>query len=110
MQRNRLSGETICCSMRRIPSLGTPGRASARGGGRPLTMFLTPLTQEPIFGGTYFPKRAQHGLPAFRDLLLRVADYYREHRAEIAAQGLELRAAFARRRALRELRCRFPEP
>ncbi len=43
-------------------------------GGWPLTMFLTPA-QQPFFGGTYFPKSARHGLPAFGDLLRRVAQY-----------------------------------
>src|ERR671921_153743 len=34
-----------------------------RGGGWPLTMFLSP-DQKPFFGGTYFPKEPRHGLPA----------------------------------------------
>ncbi|MDE1922751.1 MAG: thioredoxin domain-containing protein [Gammaproteobacteria bacterium] len=63
-------------------------------GGWPLTMFLTPDGQQPFFGGTYFPKDASHGLPAFRDLLVRVAAYYSAHRAEIDAQTEPLRAAF----------------
>src|SRR6185312_7998790 len=50
-----------------------------RSGGWPLTMFLTPDDRRPFFGGTYFPKEARFGLPAFRELLLRVARYYREH-------------------------------
>jgi hypothetical protein len=63
-------------------------------GGWPLTMFLTPQEQ-PFFGGTYFPKEPRYGMPAFRDLLKRVAAYYREQRAEIAAQSRELQAALA---------------
>src|SRR5487761_1933912 len=63
-------------------------------GGWPLTMFLTPDRQQPFFGGTYFPKTAGHGLPAFRDLLVRVAAFYSTHRAEIDAQTEPLRAAF----------------
>ena len=63
-------------------------------GGWPLTMFLTPDRQQPFFGGTYFPKTAGHGLPPFRDLLVRVAAYYSTHRAEIDAQTESLRAAF----------------
>jgi hypothetical protein len=63
-------------------------------GGWPLTMFLTPQEQ-PFFGGTYFPKEPRHGMPAFRDLLRRVAEYYRERGEEIAAQSLELQAALA---------------
>ena len=66
-----------------------------RSGGWPLTMFLTPDDQRPFFGGTYFPKEARYGLPAFRDLLLRVADYYREHQGELRKQNEALMAAFA---------------
>jgi hypothetical protein len=63
-------------------------------GGWPLTMFLTP-DQTPFFGGTYFPKEARYGMPAFTDLLKRVAAYYRERGAEIGSQGAELRQALA---------------
>ena len=56
-----------------------------RSGGWPLTMFLTHDDQRPFFGGTYFPKEARYGLPAFKDLLLRVAEYYREHETELRA-------------------------
>jgi uncharacterized protein YyaL (SSP411 family) len=64
-------------------------------GGWPLTMFLTPGDQTPFFGGTYFPKEARFGLPAFGDLLRRVAEYYHDHGTEIAAQNAQLRQAFA---------------
>jgi uncharacterized protein len=63
-------------------------------GGWPLTMFLTPREQ-PFFGGTYFPKEARYGMPAFRDLLKRVAQYYHQEGEEIAAQGAQLQAALA---------------
>jgi uncharacterized protein YyaL (SSP411 family) len=63
-------------------------------GGWPLTMFLTP-DQTPFFGGTYFPKEARYGMPAFGDLLRRVADYYRGHAAEIQGQSEQLKLAFA---------------
>jgi uncharacterized protein YyaL (SSP411 family) len=66
-----------------------------RGGGWPLTMFLTHDDQRPFFGGTYFPKEARHGLPAFKDVLLRVAEYYREHAAALRSQNAALMAAFA---------------
>jgi len=65
-----------------------------RGGGWPLTMFLTHDDQRPFFGGTYFPKEARHGLPAFKDVLLRVAEYYREHAADLRKQNEALMAAF----------------
>jgi uncharacterized protein YyaL (SSP411 family) len=65
-------------------------------GGWPLTMFLTPGEQTPFFGGTYFPKEARYGMPAFGDLLRRVAQYYHSHDAEIAAQNEQLKLAFTR--------------
>src|SRR5213078_1234750 len=66
-----------------------------RGGGWPLTMFLTHDDQRPFFGGTYFPKEARYGLPAFRDVLLRVVKYYRDHAAELRSQNDALMSAFA---------------
>src|ERR1700733_1150369 len=64
-------------------------------GGWPLTMFLSPKKQEPFFGGTYFPKDARFGLPAFGDLLRRVAEYYRGQSAQIEAQSAQLQTALA---------------
>jgi uncharacterized protein YyaL (SSP411 family) len=58
-----------------------------RGGGWPLTMFLDGDDQRPFFGGTYFPKEARYGMPAFGDLLKNVASYYAEKREEIRAQN-----------------------
>jgi uncharacterized protein YyaL (SSP411 family) len=58
-----------------------------RGGGWPLTMFLTHDDQKPFFGGTYFPDQARYGMPAFSTLLKRVAEYYREQRDELRAQN-----------------------
>ena len=58
-----------------------------RGGGWPLTMFLSPRDQRPFFGGTYFPPEPKYGMPAFRDLLRRVAQYYREHGEDVRRQG-----------------------
>jgi uncharacterized protein len=66
-----------------------------RSGGWPLTMFLTHDDQKPFFGGTYFPKEARYGLPAFKDLLLRVADYYAQHAPELRAQNEALMSALA---------------
>ncbi|MBS0387853.1 MAG: thioredoxin domain-containing protein [Proteobacteria bacterium] len=56
-----------------------------RGGGWPLTMFLMHDDQRPFFGGTYFPPVPRHGMPAFSTLLNHVADYYRDHEAELRA-------------------------
>jgi len=65
-----------------------------RSGGWPLTMFLTHDDQRPFFGGTYFPKEPRHGLPAFKDLLQRVAAYYRERGPELRKQNEALMTAF----------------
>ena len=66
-----------------------------RAGGWPLTMFLAPDDLTPFFGGTYFPKEPRFGLPAFPDLLVYVERYFREHRAELTAQGPRLREILA---------------
>src|SRR5438045_5399735 len=51
-------------------------------GGWPMTVFLTP-EGEPFFGGTYFPPEPRHGLPAFKQVLLGVAEAWREQREEV---------------------------
>jgi uncharacterized protein YyaL (SSP411 family) len=66
-----------------------------RTGGWPLTMFLTP-EGAPFFGGTYFPKQARYGMPAFPDLCERIAAIWRDKRAEIGAQNEQVLQAFAR--------------
>lgn len=66
-----------------------------RSGGWPLTMFLDPEDRRPFFGGTYFPKDARYGMPAFGELLSSVATYYRERRDEVRAQGDRLIDVFA---------------
>ena len=65
-----------------------------RGGGWPLTMFLTPQ-QEPFFGGTYFPKTSRYGLTGFAELLPQLARAYREQGDAIAKQNERLREALA---------------
>ena len=67
-----------------------------RPGGWPLTMFLTPDDLTPFFGGTYFPPSPRHGLPAFRDLLVRVVDFLATHGDEVAKQNQSLRDALVR--------------
>jgi len=66
-----------------------------RAGGWPLTMFLSPQGV-PFFGGTYFPRSARSGMPAFPDLCERIAAIWREKRAEIEAQNAEVLDALAR--------------
>ncbi len=61
-----------------------------RGGGWPLTVFLTPDGQVPFFAGTYFPKQPRHGLPSFKELLNGVSGFYRDNRADIERQNASL--------------------
>ncbi len=58
-----------------------------RPGGWPLTMFLMPDDHMPFFGGTYFPNQSRHNLPAFADLLRRVAEVYQTQRDELRQQN-----------------------
>jgi uncharacterized protein YyaL (SSP411 family) len=66
-----------------------------RPGGWPLTMFLSP-DGTPFFGGTYFPRTARYGMPAFAELCERIGALWRERRADIEAQNSELAQALAR--------------
>ena len=64
-----------------------------RPGGWPLTMFLMPEDQTPFFGGTYFPPEPRYGMPAFKELCLRVVDFLAEHGSDIHRQNHALREA-----------------
>jgi uncharacterized protein YyaL (SSP411 family) len=67
-----------------------------RGGGWPLTMFLDGENQRPFFGGTYFPKEARYGMPAFGDLLQNIATFYVDKRDDVRAQSEKILEVFAR--------------
>ena len=68
---------------------------TGRSGGWPLTMVLMP-DGTPFFAGTYFPRTPRHGMPAFKDLLARIAEAYRDKRAELVRQNDWLVQALAR--------------
>ena len=53
-----------------------------RGGGWPLTMFLTPELA-PFFAGTYFPPQDRYNLPGFPRVLESVADAYRTQHDQV---------------------------
>ncbi|HVI29617.1 thioredoxin domain-containing protein [Hansschlegelia sp.] len=57
--------------------------ALGQQGGWPLTMFLTP-DAEPFWGGTYFPKEAQYGRPAFADVVRTIAEVYAREPEKVA--------------------------
>ena len=55
------------------------------GGGWPLTMFLDE-NAVPFMGGTYFPKKEQHGLPSFKSVLNKIGKVYSIEREKITEQ------------------------
>jgi uncharacterized protein YyaL (SSP411 family) len=58
-------------------------------GGWPLSVFLTP-DRKPFFGGTYFPPTDRFGRPGFKTVLERLADYWKNHRADVDGSAAEL--------------------
>ncbi len=66
-----------------------------RGGGWPLTMFLTP-DQTPFYAGTYFPKTPRYQLPGFIDLMENIARAWHERRGDVLAQTEAVRDALLR--------------
>ncbi len=67
-----------------------------RAGGWPLTVFLSPDTQMPIFAGTYFPSAEKHGLPAFSDLLQQISDIWISRKTDIEQQSAALLSTYQR--------------
>ena len=64
-----------------------------RGGGWPLTVFLTPQDLTPFFAGTYFPPERRHGMPSFVEVLEHIATFYQQHTDDIQEQNQRLREA-----------------
>jgi uncharacterized protein len=58
-------------------------------GGWPMTVFLTP-DGRPFYAGTYFPRTARGGLPAFADLCRGIAAAYRDRRDDVEEQAAEV--------------------
>lgn len=67
-----------------------------RAGGWPLTLFLNPVDHMPIFAGTYFPKEAKHGLPAFSQLLRHIHDIWDNRKDDINKQSASLQDVYQR--------------
>jgi uncharacterized protein YyaL (SSP411 family) len=62
---------------------------SPRGGGWPLSMFLTP-EGKPVFGGTYFPPRDRENMDGFLTVLGRVENLWREKRDAVTKSSDQL--------------------
>ncbi len=60
-----------------------------RGGGWPLTVFLTPELK-PYFGGTYYPPEDRYGRPGFPRVLESMSRAYREQRADVEENARRL--------------------
>jgi uncharacterized protein YyaL (SSP411 family) len=66
---------------------------SNRGGGWPLTVFLDPHDLTPFYAGTYFPPTARHGLPAFKELLEKIREWFDQNKDAVKAQNQRLSEA-----------------
>jgi len=65
-------------------------------GGWPLTIFLHPRDQIPVFSGTYFPPVPRHGMPAFGDFLRKMGEAWVQKRKEFDSQGRQVAQMFVR--------------
>jgi hypothetical protein len=60
-------------------------------GGWPMSIFLTPAGA-PFYGGTYFPPRPAHGMPAFQQVLRGVHEAWQNRREQVLDSGRDLLA------------------
>ncbi|MCC5810541.1 MAG: thioredoxin domain-containing protein [Ectothiorhodospiraceae bacterium] len=67
-----------------------------RGGGWPLTVFLTPDDHLPFFAGTYFPRDPRQGMPGFGQVLEQVAQAWNSQRESIREQNRRMQQALQR--------------
>jgi uncharacterized protein YyaL (SSP411 family) len=58
-------------------------------GGWPMSVFLTPDLQ-PFYGGTYWPPSSRMGMPGFDQVLLAVADAWKNRKAQAMEHAAEL--------------------
>ncbi len=70
-------------------------------GGWPMSVWLTP-DLEPYYGGTYFPPEPRMGMPSFPELMLRLAEAYRDRRGDVAATAKELAEQLVKTRRMPE--------
>ena len=66
-----------------------------RGGGWPLTIFLTP-EKEPFWGGTYFPPVSRYGMPGFPEVLLGVVEAYHKEPGQVQENIQKVRTGLRR--------------
>ena len=57
-------------------------QATTGSGGWPMSVWLTPELK-PFFGGTYFPPGSRYGRPGFRELLVHLAQVWKQERDKV---------------------------
>ncbi|MFO1093399.1 MAG: thioredoxin domain-containing protein [Planctomycetaceae bacterium] len=65
-----------------------------RRGGWPMSVFMTP-DGRPFYGGTYWPPTSRMGMPGFRDILLKLHEYWTHQRDEVLTSADSLANAVA---------------
>jgi uncharacterized protein YyaL (SSP411 family) len=58
-------------------------------GGWPMNVFITP-DKLPFFGGTYFPPSPRYGMPSWQQILVSIAEAWREKRDELMHSANEI--------------------
>ena len=58
-------------------------------GGWPMNVFITP-DKLPFFGGTYFPPNPRYGMPSWTQILLSIAEAWRERRDELTTSANDI--------------------
>ncbi len=64
-------------------------QAFTGSGGWPMTIFMT-WDKKPFFAGTYFPVTSRYGMPGFPDLLLAIANRWKESRNMLLESAEEM--------------------
>ena len=66
-----------------------------RRGGWPMSVFMT-HDGKPFYGGTYWPPTSRMGMPGFRDIVTKLADYWNHKRDEVDSSADDLVEAIQR--------------
>lgn len=64
-------------------------QATTGSGGWPMSVWLTPDLR-PFFGGTYFPPDQRYGRPGFHDVLLHLANAWKNDRARVESSSIDV--------------------
>src|SRR5688572_6477875 len=67
----------------------TFGQLTTGRGGWPMNVFLTP-DKLPFFGGTYFPPAPRYGMPSWQQILMSIAEAWRDRREELMHSASEI--------------------